>query len=326
MSDPCAAMSAIVQATQAQEATLSLMQGGQSRFFYRDRRTDKVLLFFHGFTATPEQFVPIATVFYEAGYNVLVPRLPGHGLAGDWNRHQPPPLPEDEQVYQAFGEFWLQQARAFGDRVVIGGLSGGSTLATWLALKHSQQVDRALLFAPYLSNSNIAVGLIVRILDIYFEWQTPPTAANLGYPGFLMPALRLFLELGQAVFDLAEGSPAAPMLIVSSDRDLAVNNKDLAALFASVLPHQPRSWYFNFDAQFDVGHNMMTEAEGNECVDFVFAIAKAYVQSDLTWAEVEALRDLVHRGERFDQAVAILGVGDRTSPDVQTLVTLMVEA
>ncbi|MBD2088506.1 alpha/beta fold hydrolase [Microcoleus sp. FACHB-1515] len=325
MSDD-AAIAAVVEATRKQEAARPLMDGAASIFHCFDRPTPKAIVFFHGFTAIPAQFDAIATVFHAAGYNVIVPLLPGHGIADDWSRDHPPPLPEDWQVYETFGCFWLQQAAAFGDRVIVGGLSGGANLAGWLAVHHADRVDRALLFAPYLSNANLAVGLVVRTLDIYFEWKTSSRLKQFGYPGFSMPALRLLVEQGQALLDEAEAIPAAPMLIVSSDRDLAVNEKDHEVLFESVLRYQPKAWHFCFDAKFDVPHNMMTEAEGNDCADLVFAIAKAFVQSDLDWAEVLALRDGVDRGERFDQAVAALELGDRTSPDVLTIVTLMTNA
>lgn len=320
-----AAIATIIQATRKQEAALPLMAGAASIFHCFDRPTEKAIVFFHGFTAIPAQFDAIATVFHAVGYNVIVPLLPGHGIADDWSRDNPPPLPEDWQAYETFGRFWLQQARSFGDRVIVGGLSGGANLAGWLAVHCAHQVDRALLFAPYLSNANLAVGLVVRTLDIYFEWKTSPRLKQFGYPGFSMPALRLLVEQGQALLDEAEAIPAAPMLIVSSDRDLAVNEKDHEILFKSVLRYQPQAWHFCFAAKFNVGHNMMTEAEGNDCVDLVFAIAKAFVQSNLDWAEVLALRDRVERGERFDQAVAALGLSDRTSPDVLTLVTLMTD-
>jgi esterase/lipase len=313
-----------VKTTQANEDTLGLMdETCRSQFLLHPGLTDKVVLFFHGFTSTPEQFLSIGKVFFKAGYNVLIPRLPGHGLAGDWNSDRPPPLPQDPQLYQQFGLDWLQQAQMLGNSVIIGGLSGGSTLSAWLALECSQQIDRALLFAPYLSNSNIAVDLVVRILDIYFEWKTKPGVASFGYKGFAMPALRVFLDMGQEVLARAKQQPAAPMLIVSSERDSAVSNQDHQILFKSVLTEQPQSWYHCFDRQLDIPHNMMTIAEGNPCVDLLFAIAKAYVESNLTWAEVKAVRDRLVQGQTFEEAIAALNLEQRVSPELQTMVTIL---
>jgi esterase/lipase len=317
-------ISAIVQQIRSAEDTLPLRDAAScSQLFLHDRPTSKVLLFFHGFTAVPQQFASIGQAFFNAGYNVLIPRLPGHGLAGHWNRDCPPPLPENPQVYQDFGLKWLQYAQVFGDQVVLGGLSGGSTLSAWLALERPQQIDRALLFAAYLKGANIVVDLVVRSLDIYFEWKTKPGSKNFGYQGFHMPALRAFLEIGQEVLHRANNQLAAPMLIVSSEADTAVNSKHHQILFESVLKRQPRSWYYCFDRSLDVPHNMMTQEEGNRCLDLLIAIARSYVESDLTWFELEEIRDRVSEGKTFNSVINELTLECRASPDLQTLTTIV---
>src|SRR5438046_10040360 len=45
------------------------------------RRTERVLVIFHGFTNCPKQFDPMARDFVRLGYNVYVPLLPRHGMA-----------------------------------------------------------------------------------------------------------------------------------------------------------------------------------------------------------------------------------------------------
>ncbi len=107
--------SALIQETKAYEETLPLMaQTSGSRFFLQPDFSEKVCLFFHGFTATPDQFVPIGEAFFQAGYNVLIPLLPGHGIAGKWDRENPTPLPENQQIYQEFGLRFLEIAQSFG--------------------------------------------------------------------------------------------------------------------------------------------------------------------------------------------------------------------
>jgi esterase/lipase len=248
-----------------------------SRFFIHPNPTDKVILFFHGFTAVPQQFVPIGSAFFQAGYNVLIPRLPGHGLAGNWDKKNPPPLPQNRVIYQEFGLEWLEQARLFGEKVVVGGLSGGSTLAAWLALECPQKIDCGLIFAPYLSNTNKLVDLVVRSLNIYFKWKTPPGAVNYGYEGFYMPALRLFLDMGDEVLQRAKTSPAAPMLIVSSECDRAVGRREPQKLFKAAVKLQPKCQYIGFEKALNIPHNMMTKEEGNQRQDLVISRALDYV-------------------------------------------------
>lgn len=315
---------AIVQETWERETTLPVMnENCLSRFLLQPGDSSRVCLFFHGFTATPEQFFPIGSAFFEAGYNVLIPLLPGHGQAGDWNRDRPPPLPEDQETYQQFGLYWLQQAQALGKQVIVGGLSGGSTLAAWLALECPDDIYRTLVFAPYLSSSNKLVDLVVRILDIYFEWRTAPGKAHFGYDGFLMPSLEVFLDMGQDVLKRAETQIAAPMFIVSSESDRAVGNKEHQALFEAVVKYQPKSWYHRFERSLNIPHNMMTKAEGNDYQNLLITIAKAYVESNLTWAEVEELGYNMAQGKTFNTVVTELHLSERVSPDMLTMMTLV---
>lgn len=318
-------ISTIVNQTREREAALPLMKDAAgSRFLLQSKGSDKVCLFFHGFTATPEQFMTIGEAFFAAGYHVLIPLLPGHGIAGNWDRDNPPPLPQEQQVYQDFGLYWLEVAQSLGKKVIVGGLSGGSTLAAWLALNYPYRIYRSLLFAPYLAGSNTLVDLFVKIFDIYFAWRSEPGAVSFGYGGFLMPALRVFLDMGADILNQAQqASIAAPMLIVSSDRDRAVDDEEHKQLFDSVVKYQPQSWYYCFDKVLNVPHNMMTEGEGNQYVNLLIAIAKAYSESDITWLELEAIRDLMQQGTSYERAIEQLHLERRVSPDLSTMMIVI---
>lgn len=322
MSNYSTLAAAIIQHTTAREDALVLMNDCRSRFLLKPIPSAKVCLFFHGFTATPEQFVPIGEALFKAGYNVLIPLLPGHGLAGNWNADNPPPLPENQEIYHQFGLEWLQKAQSLG-KVVVGGLSGGSTLAAWLALECPDQIDRALVFAPYLSSSNKLVDLFVQIFNIYFEWRTEPGKAHFGYDGFLMPALEVFLDMGSDVLKRAEKDVTAPMFVVSSESDRAVGNKEHQALFEMVVKHQPKSWYYRFERFLNIPHNMMTQAEGNDYQNLLITIAKAYVESNLTWAEVAEIGDHIAQGKTFHTVISELNLAERVSPDLLTMVALV---
>jgi pimeloyl-ACP methyl ester carboxylesterase len=43
--------------------------------------TEHVIILIHGFTNCPEQFNELGKQYYEAGYNVFIPRMPYHGLS-----------------------------------------------------------------------------------------------------------------------------------------------------------------------------------------------------------------------------------------------------
>jgi pimeloyl-ACP methyl ester carboxylesterase len=296
----------------------------RSQFRLHGGGTDKVFLFFHGFTAAPYQFRTLGEMLYNSGYNVLVPLLPGHGIAGDWNKDNPSPLPEDIEVYKTFALAWLDRASALGDQVIIGGLSGGGCLAAWLAVEHADRVERALLFAPYLSNASLVVDLLVNRLDTYFEWIGGVwDRSRPGYQGFRFPAMRIFPKLGREVLREAHGNGAAPMFIISTDLDTAVSNPDHRDLFDQVRSRVGPTWYYCFPKELNVPHAMNAPEEGNAWVNLLNLMVKAYVESDVTWDEIEAIALRMTEGETCDQAAAALGVSDRMSPDMPAMMTMV---
>jgi esterase/lipase len=324
MSNYSTVTATIIRERKAAEDRMKLMeQTNGSRFFLQPKFSDKVCLFFHGFTATPEQFIPLAKTFFQAGYNVIIPLLPGHGIAGEWGKDNPPPLPENKQVYQEFGLHWLQVAQSLGEKVILGGLSGSGTLVAWLALERSEQIYRTLAFAPFLSSSNNVVDLVVEKFNFYFKWRTRPELAHFGYEGFFMPALRVFLDMGADVLAKAQYQKAAPMSIVSSESDRAVDERELKALFEAVLKLQPKSWYISFDKMWDIPHTMLTLAEGNQYQDLLITIAKAYVESDITWAEVEEISDRVQQGYSFNTVINQLHLAWRVAPEFSTFLEII---
>lgn len=259
----------------------------RSKFFLQPHIAPKVFLFFHGFTAGPYQFEPLGEALFQSGYNVIVPLQPGHGIAGDWKADNPPPLAEDAQVYKQFVLEWLHQAKFLGKQLIIGGYSTGGILAAWLAQEYPQDMEKTLLFAPYLSGMNKLVDWLVETLPFYYEWLNKDNPGNFGYEGFPIPAARIFLDMGKEILEQAKTTPATPMLIVSSASDQATNLHEHQELFESVLAYQPKSWYYCFDKKLDIPHTMMTELEGNKYLDQLITLAKTYIESELTWTEVQ---------------------------------------
>src|SRR5579864_2216935 len=44
------------------------------------RTTERVIVLIHGMTNCPRQYRQLAPLFFERGYNVLIPRMPANGL------------------------------------------------------------------------------------------------------------------------------------------------------------------------------------------------------------------------------------------------------
>ena len=49
-------------------------------FMTHGQKTDRAIIFWHGYTSCPQQFYQLGRIFYDLGYNVIIPRLPYHGL------------------------------------------------------------------------------------------------------------------------------------------------------------------------------------------------------------------------------------------------------
>ncbi|MGB6296113.1 MAG: alpha/beta fold hydrolase [Rivularia sp. (in: cyanobacteria)] len=324
MSDYSGTTAAIIQQARDLEQTLPIKnQACASKFFFQPNPTKKVCLFFHGFTAGPYQFEPLGKRLFEAGYNVLIPLQPGHGVAGKFDSDNPPPLPLEPEVYQEYAISWLKIAQKLGNRVIVGGLSSGGTLAAWLTLEFNREIEKTLLFSPYLSSKNAVLDFAVEVLPIYFEWLNKDNPGNFGYNGFRFPALRIFLDMGQEILDKVKNNPSSPMFIVTSESDAVVNRKDLKELFESVINKQAKTWYFCFDKLFDIPHTMGTELEGNNYVSLLNTVAKAYLESDITWDQVLEIGNGILKGQTFETAVKDLGLTGKVSPDLSVMLSVM---
>ena len=324
MFDYSTTTTAIAQQAQTREDALPLRnEKCRSKFFFQPNPSPKVCLFFHGFTAGPYQFEPLGEALFQAGYNVLIPLQPGHGVAGNWDGNNPPPLPEDPQVYQQFALDWVEKAKLLGKQLIIGGYSTGGTLAAWLAQEHPQHIEKTLLFAPYLSGTNKLVDWLIEILPFYYEWLNKDNPGNFGYDGFPIPALRFLLDMGQQILDQAKNTPATPMLIISSEGDQATNFHEHKELFENVLKHQPKSWYYCFDKALKIPHTMMTEPEGNHYLNLLITLAKAFIDSEVTWADIEEISYQVRQGKPFNAAVDQLNLNQQVSPDLSVIMSYL---
>lgn len=108
------------------------------------KKTARAVMILHGVSGCPNGPVDLAERFYQAGYNVYVPRAPHHGLS-DKKLHG--------QVRAAeLVKFMSDSAglvSGLGDELGVIGHSGGGTLATWLAQYGGGLFSRVLLIAPY---------------------------------------------------------------------------------------------------------------------------------------------------------------------------------
>ena len=246
------------------------------------QRTERAVVFFHGYTNCPEQFRKLGQIFYELGYNVLIPRLPRHGLA-DRNVQNLSQLKAEE--LRDCADSSVDIACGLGRKVYVAGLSAGGTLAAWIGQNRSE-VTRVMLIAPALGFARYdgtrfqkALAVLLPLLpDIRRYWPDfDPEALALGhtYPGFSSWALGQLLRVSVATFAgaLNQAPRVQDVVLVTSRSDQAVSdylvwqliglwrNRELFK-FASV----------DFPKAIKIEHDMIDPTNKNQQTEIVYPV------------------------------------------------------
>ncbi len=244
------------------------------------QRTERAVVFFHGYTNCPQQFRQLGELFYQMGYNVLIPRLPRHGVA-DRKVENLSPLKAEE--LRDCADAGVDIAAGLGQKVFVAGLSAGGTLAAWIAQNRSD-VTRVVLIAPALGLSRHestklqkALALILPLLpDIRTDWfSADPNSPEHCYPGFSSRALGQLLRVSLATFAGAlEQSPRVQqMILVTSQGDEAVNDLiawQLMGLWRSKGLHELTC--VDFPKGMKVPHDMIDPAQKGEHTQIVYPV------------------------------------------------------
>src|SRR2546428_10773338 len=150
------AMTRFAQVQAREEANEELNQVCRSKLLTHGSKTERVIVLMHGMTNCPQQFVDLAPIFYEQGYNVLIPRMPHNGLTN---------LDTDDLRYLKAAELrdcsnaTVDIAHGLGDHITFLGLSVGGLMAAWVA-QYRDDVNKAVIIAPSFTISpRLGVGL-----------------------------------------------------------------------------------------------------------------------------------------------------------------------
>jgi alpha-beta hydrolase superfamily lysophospholipase len=202
-------------------------------------RSGRVIVLLHGLTNCPAQFDSLGRLLFAGGANVLIPRLPHHGLAD----HMTGELARmDARELTATVERALDAAGGLGDTVIVAGLSVGGVMAAWAA-QERPDVDRAVLIAPMLgvaaapARLTPAVTRLMNILPNRFVWWDDKVRERLPgprhvYPRFATRAVGATLLLSARVqADARHSAPACRSIaVVQVGGDGAVDNAVTADL------------------------------------------------------------------------------------------------
>ncbi|MBI1742667.1 alpha/beta fold hydrolase [Candidatus Acetothermia bacterium] len=246
------------------------------------QRAKHVIVFLHGYTSCPEQFRQLGEKFYERGYNVLIPRLPHHGPR-DRLSVELEKTTAEEMV--TFANEMMDLARGLGERVTVAGLSGGGTMALWLA-QYRSDVELAVAMAPFVGVSYIPSPLTTAMTHWLltapnsFEWWNPktreqnPGVSLYSYPRYSTRAAGEILRLGLVVQTQARKAipSAAHILVITNANDNAINNDEVNK-FVNLWKkygHSPVQTY-QFEQTLQLNHDFITPERLKDLKESVYS-------------------------------------------------------
>ncbi len=279
-SDYEAAMARFEQ-IQAREAAMDeLNPVCLSKVLTHGHKTERTIVLMHGMTNCPAQFRALAPLFYEQGYNVLIPRMPGNGLADpDTNALKDVTA---EQLRDCCADM-VDMARGLGRHVTYLGISVGGTMAAWVA-QHRADVDLAVLISPEFTisrNLGVRVSRLVmymfRLMPNLMTQRFQPFTGAVGhnYHGFATRGLAESMRLGFSVYDAARTTkPAAQSIVVITNAaDPAVNNTITQKLVQRWRANgMQRFDTYEFDDSYHLIHDLIDPNQQQQQTALVYPI------------------------------------------------------
>lgn len=230
-----------------------VLAGARARFWSHGEYRPRAVLMLHGYTHTPEQVSALSERFFAAGYNVLAPRAPQHGVVRQDARTRITAVGLREHAAAAW-----RVASGLGAEVGVAGISGGAVLATWLATGAGRDVRRLLVLAPFYGphprRARPAVATAMRIL--FGPGVLPDRVTDRGYS---YTALAQYLRVSAAI----PKAPVSPRLlhvaVALSAADDSVHPGTALTLPAGIAAKVGASFgSYLIPASASLGHDIVT--------------------------------------------------------------------
>jgi carboxylesterase len=272
----------------AQLAALQVLDGPdvnpvcRTQLLTHGHATDRVIVLIHGMTNCPRQFRQLAPLFFEQGYNVLLPRMPRNGLS-DRNTRDLAHLSVAE--LEEFGQQAVDVARGLGKHVTVAGISAGATIAAWLA-QYRSDVDAAVPIAPlfgilpnlpiYNTAANVAVmRLFAWAPNIMTQSVSPfKEGPPQGYLGFATRGLASVMLLGRQVSRAAATTPprARSILMMLNPIDPAVNGVLSLETLDRWRSQGAQASLYTFDPARKLIHDIIDPEQRAQQCDYIYPI------------------------------------------------------
>jgi len=249
-------------------------------------RTERVIVFFHGLTNSPQQFGKLSERFLARGYTVYIPRLPYHGYLDRMSTDLARLTVSDLVDVSASA---IDLAAGLADQVTVSGISLGGVMAIWAAQYRPIAVAAPIAPAigvpvvPYATTGAV-FGALGRLPN-RFVWWDPRHKQNLpgppyAYPRFSTHALAATQRLGLGLVEAAraERPLARDIWMISNAADLAVNNKASDTLVRRWRDTGATSVHtFRFPRRYKLFHDVVDPLQPNAQPDFVHPILEQII-------------------------------------------------
>ncbi len=220
---------AVSRVEKMQEEELPITnESSRSLLMEHGQKTDEVFVLVHGVTNAPKEFEELGQMLYEQGANVLILRMPYHGLKSGDIKELKPLTTEDLRVY---ADETIDIANALGDKMTVMGISGGGTVAAWMT-QNRPEVARTVLLSPFFGMAQtpmfldpILMNAFSRMPNLSIGGKSEADRAWV-YKGESTNGVAVFLRLGQAMLKQADSAPpeTSDIFILTTASDLAADN------------------------------------------------------------------------------------------------------
>lgn len=259
----------------------------RSRGLLHGHKTEQAVILLHGLTNCPQQWELFAERLHERGVNVLLPRMPRHGLT---DRMTTALGKLSAEELRELGDRAVDIAAGLGERVTIVGLSAGGIVAAWAA-QYRTELDRAVLIAPSFGFAAygryaqlVFMNVVLALPDVATQhYSKVDRAMPYAYVGWSSRALAEVLRLGLATARASVVTRPATqhLVLVTNANDKAVNN-GLARQIMSIWQSRGlrRVEYYEFDRALDLEHDLIDPNNPRARVDLVYPVILDLVTRD----------------------------------------------
>ena len=261
----------------------TIRPGNEPRIMVQEseQTVENAVVLIHGLSDSPYFMEAIAKKFYELGFNVLMPLMPGHSInSSDLAEQKMDAL--DVKEWQDEVAFAVACARDLGRKVSIGGLSNGGLLGTYHTITASQEITGGLfLFSAALDIGDIIenivrvdssiVSFVMELGEKYLENQKGELVnENNPYRYAWIPKNGV-IQLSNCIKEIENyydrqkkpkySDIAQPVFAAHSESDKAASIDEIELLIRNHPQSETKTEFFRMKKKFNVDHAGVVLAE-----------------------------------------------------------------